>query len=202
MVNYQDKLVQDRAFWNDALERYGYSAILSMGKTYTDRDFKLKGIEAASRIVKWIPEKCNYILDYGCGAGRIMEFMSRFCKLIVGSDISDKAIEMAGQYLSNIDNKVLLRRDWPQLPYVFDFAYCNAVFVHLPFDQVKLIVDQIMMIVRPGGRFYFGYRSDGGFFDCSRGSYPVSVDEMTKFLGDKYNIVYISKHTAVIELRI
>jgi 2-polyprenyl-3-methyl-5-hydroxy-6-metoxy-1,4-benzoquinol methylase len=96
----------------------------------------------------------QYILDFGCGCGRIIRAMktrlphSIFC----GTNIDNEAIKWLKKYYKKY-GEYDINPYW--LPSVygenqFDFIYCISVFTHLPEDLQFAWLEELKRISKPG----------------------------------------------------
>lgn len=189
-------MINLREDWNNLVIKNERLAICSKYSSLTEKDFRLTGMHYSFNILRFLPDICNTILDYGCGNGRVMEFMSHFCNKIVGIDVSDEMIKRARKRLVNTQNVILIRDDKPNILERIDFAYCVGVFHHNSFETIKEIIDSIMSV--NNGRLYFNYLSTGERVERARGSYPLKERDLKKFLS-KYKIVFLNNLYGVIQ---
>ncbi|MBL7129841.1 MAG: methyltransferase domain-containing protein [Candidatus Omnitrophica bacterium] len=77
-------------------------------------------------------------LDAGCGMGRTIAMAARFCKEIVGIDLSDNAVDAAYKNTSYLSNVHIVQADICHLPFrefFFDFIYSFGVLHHLRYPE-------------------------------------------------------------------
>ena len=166
-VRYEDevKLYQE----NDFLTAYalhthkriaetGYKAAIGGGENWEEhgdlqRDFLIgRGL---------LPRHC--LLDIGCGTGRLARKITRYLVpwRYIGYDISVKAIR-AAEHLSVSEGwevffpKFHLGDICPDGVPV-DFAWAFSVFIHLPLENVRDIMDRVAKRLRRNGQFLFSY---------------------------------------------
>lgn len=93
-------------------------------------------------------EKCEFVLDAGCGLGRDVNMYAQFTKGVVfGVDISDSVL-MAQQRLKGIANVCFIQADMMELPFddeYFDFIACDQAIHHTPNTQLafKALVSKL-----------------------------------------------------------
>ncbi|MCL1470957.1 class I SAM-dependent methyltransferase [Argonema antarcticum] len=114
------------------------------------------------------------VLDIGCGAGRMAYALAYYLAPTAryeGFDIAQPLIEWAGKNITarfpnfnfrqvNIYNKLYnpdgtLQATEFAFPYedeTFDFALLTSVFTHLPSEEVRHYLDEIVRVLKPGGR--------------------------------------------------
>ncbi|MCC6669765.1 MAG: class I SAM-dependent methyltransferase [Planctomycetes bacterium] len=95
-----------------------------------------------------------YVLDFGCGCGRIARYLSVLPGLsLVGCDIDREAITWAGSHLSHAMSP-LLGSDEPPLPLAdrsFHVVYAVSVFTHLPEPLALAWLQELHRITRSDG---------------------------------------------------
>ena len=99
------------------------------------------------------------ILDLGCGEGANLWFLAREGFDAYGIDGSKTVIDRAQKLIKkeNLKAKLVLG-DFRNLPYEgmsFDAVIDMASLQHNDDDSVKIVLDEIIRILKPGGR-YFG----------------------------------------------
>lgn len=113
-------------------------------------DFKFK----LPIIKKYIPQKSNLrILDYGCGAGIVLEIMSEInpkC-FYIGVDISQEIIKLDKKRLPQF--KFLKINEEKKLPFkdnFFDFVISTDVIEHI--YNTPFLFGELSRILKPGGK--------------------------------------------------
>jgi len=100
---------------------------------------------------------CKRILDFGCGAGRMLRWLAYLadeCELW-GADVSAEHILWCQQHLSP-PFRFVTTTSCPHLPFedcYFDLVYAGSVFTHIP-DLADAWLLEIRRILRPGGLAY------------------------------------------------
>lgn len=108
-------------------------------------------------------EKHGRILDFGCGAGRMIRHfrdLSEACE-IWGTDISAEHIYWCKQHLSPPFHFATTTKV-PHLPFEdrsFQFIYCGSVFTHID-DLADAWLLELKRILAPGGRLYLTIHDD------------------------------------------
>jgi SAM-dependent methyltransferase len=124
-----------------------------------------------AKIAKIFPDgldvipKGAYVLDIGCGKGRISRALAleRPDIRVFGIDVSEKMISLAHAQSRDIGNLTYVIGDGTSLsvfpPDMFDFAFSYIVFQHLPRHVTQRYVEDVGRVLRPGGRFTFQVQS-------------------------------------------
>lgn len=161
MTNKQKNLWENLAQKNS---RYYINS--DFGHKITEDQFKKSGFESYKIFILNDPliVKNTTILDFGCGTGRITEFMSNDFKKVYGVDISKTMIATALERLANLKNIYLREIDGIHVP-LPDNSIQN-VFSYLVFQHIKErtmvedLFDEIHRILMPNGIFKVLMRSD------------------------------------------
>lgn len=95
------------------------------------------------------------ILDFGCGCGRVIRFLSRYfedCRFH-GTDIDAEAISWCQGELSNIGEFSINETDPPTAfeDSFFDMVYSISVFTHLPEEMQLAWLEELKRITKPNG---------------------------------------------------
>ena len=96
-----------------------------------------------------------YILDFGCGCGRVMKYFHKlaFNSRLYGTDIDKEAIAWCQHHLAHI-GEFIPNEALPPLPFdddFFDFVYAISVFTHLPEDMQFAWLEELRRVTKPGG---------------------------------------------------
>ena len=161
MTNKQKQLWEELAKKNSK-----YYINSDHGRGITEEQFIKSGKEAYDRLIRsdGLLKNRNTILDYGCGTGRLMEFMANDFKKVFGVDISRTMIDEARERLKNIMNVYLAETDGQDIPLPagsVDIIFSYLVFQHIKDRQmVEGAFSEIFRILKPGGIFKVLMRSD------------------------------------------
>jgi SAM-dependent methyltransferase len=109
-----------------------------------------KFVDAQERyfLTKWLP-KAGTVLDAGCGTGRLLDLAT------CGVDGSSNMLELARK---RYPHKRVEKGTLDALPFdtgSFDAIVCMHVFMHLPVETIREILQELYRVVRPGGRLIF-----------------------------------------------
>lgn len=113
------------------------------------------------------------VLDYGCGAGRVLRFVidrGRPDGRFAGTDVDAEAITWARQHLARIDWHV--NRYRPPLPFgeaEFDLVYSVSIFSHLDEELQFQWLDEIARVTRPGGFALLSFHGPYAYEQCRSG---------------------------------
>jgi 2-polyprenyl-3-methyl-5-hydroxy-6-metoxy-1,4-benzoquinol methylase len=102
------------------------------------------------------------MLDVGCGSGWLSQFYAKQGMEVLGVDVSQEQINAANRATGDgtsgrISFVCADLISWDSSAYsgYFDCAFVNAFLHHLPESELKLTLDKIGGVLKPGGRAYF-----------------------------------------------
>jgi SAM-dependent methyltransferase len=130
-------------------ERVGASSIESYfetGRRYAEA--VEDGLREAGR--SWVD--CDEVLDFGCGAGKVLQSLPQSRAKLHGTDIHGASIEWMRKALPGMDARV--NAFAPPLPFPaehFDLIYAWSVFSHLNAASQDAWLPELVRILRPGG---------------------------------------------------
>jgi len=83
------------------------------------------------------------VLDLGCGTGFLFQHIDKTIRLLVGLDISSKALREAKKRTKNLSNTELIRADADNTPFpnhIFDRVFAITLLQNMP-DPIKTITE-------------------------------------------------------------
>ena len=99
-----------------------------------------------------------HLLEVGCGSGRDASFMHQSGYDVLAIDGSMEMIAEAKQHHSELADKLEVIKVPDELhfaPSYFDGVYSIATLMHLSKDEIDITIEQVAMILNPGGKFLF-----------------------------------------------
>lgn len=114
--------------------------------------------------------KLKTCLELGCGVGRITSWLTKRFDAVVGYDISNAHLQVARSYfeeqgIGNADFRHLTRLDDVRSFPKVDAVFTVIVLQHNPPPIIKMIVEELIRALNPGGvaffqvpTYYAGYR--------------------------------------------
>lgn len=157
---------RQRQHWeNLAKTNSKYYIYSSRGKNITDEQFKKSGEDDYIKLVKndkFIFPK-DSILDFGCGTGRMTQFMVKDYKKVIGIDISPTMIKEAKKKLNNSNIEFLETNGFSvSLPEnSVDVVFAYHVFQHLKEKgMAEKLFGEIYKVLKDKGVFKVLLRSD------------------------------------------
>ena len=138
----------------------GYKAAIGGGENWEEHGNLQRDFLISRGLKMW-----HTLLDVGCGTGRLARKIVPYLETgrYVGLDISKSALKIAEQ--------LAWEEHWMQMnvrfihdnlteyagPLAVDFAWAFSVFIHLPLENVRDIMDQVARCLRCDGQFLFSY---------------------------------------------
>lgn len=123
---------------------------------------------ATPRVQQYFEAEVNYVmekihnndsvLDLGCGYGRIIPFLSRRARSVVGIDTSLSSLLMGKEMLSGISNYNLLQMDALHLGFrdnSFDVVVCIQNGISAFHVDQKELMKETIRVTKPGGKILF-----------------------------------------------
>ena len=135
-----------------------YDAALARGISISgeDKNYFARGrILWLSRRLKRLQEHPRTVMDFGCGTGSAIPYLSNELALesLMGVDASTRSLAIARTMHGTRARFVPLAEYRPTGR--FDLVFCNGVFHHISPDDRGEAVDTVYSSLRPGGLFAF-----------------------------------------------
>lgn len=128
----------------------------------------------AKEILSHVKKEKSYILDYGCGVGRLAKAIVGVSNSnVIGVDASTQMLSEAKEYVNNKRFDVRSPHELAHFTPKFDVAYCIYVLQHVPAIEIRDILSRIHFHLKENGVFIYcssDYRmainfDKPGFFD-------------------------------------
>ena len=149
-----------------AKENAKYYINSDFGRKISEEQFQRSGQEAYEKYLandSLIWNRDN-ILDFGCGTGRLTEFMAQDFNKVIVFDISPTMIAQGKERLKDLKNVELIEIDGQSIPLPegsIDFVFSYLVFQHIKDrEMVEEAFREIYRVLKPGGVFKVLLRSD------------------------------------------
>ena len=142
------------------------SAVLSdpakIGGKWNPEEFFATGADVLARI-KAIEDLGNQLtygvaVDFGCGLGRVSQWLAKRFAHVIGVDISAEMLAMAESYnrrLAPITFVLGNEQNIPLATSCADFVHSVIALQHIPKLLQEMYLREFSRIVRPGGHLYF-----------------------------------------------
>jgi ubiquinone/menaquinone biosynthesis C-methylase UbiE len=99
-------------------------------------------------------EQRDCVLDLGCGTGFLFNNISEKVELLLGLDISQKALKLAKKRIKCLPNVFLIRADADNMPFldnIFDKVFAITVLQNMP--KPKTTIEEIKRKSKPNSMF-------------------------------------------------
>jgi trans-aconitate methyltransferase len=135
-----------------------YDSMLAQGISVSGEDknyFARCRVVWLARCLARLQKRPRTAIDFGCGIGSATPFLLNELELdlLLGVDASPQSIAFARHTYGDAAQFVLLAEYRPTS--LFDLAFCNGVFHHIPPGDRAAAVDAVYSSLRPGGLFAF-----------------------------------------------
>lgn len=135
-----------------------YDALLNQGLALTGekKDYFIEGrLHWLSRWMSGRGLPLEHGLDFGCGTGSATPYLQTILGLrqVTGIDPSDDSLVIASRACdAAVGVRFANTSDFDETG-VYDLAYCNGVFHHIPVVERAAAVRQVFQALKPGGVF-------------------------------------------------
>ncbi|MBI2064544.1 MAG: class I SAM-dependent methyltransferase, partial [Candidatus Yanofskybacteria bacterium] len=100
----------------------------------------------------------NLVLDVGCGAGIKSKYLIRKGLNVVGIDLSEEMIEIAKIEVPEARFKVADIIEPLEFDEKFDGIFAQAVLLHVPKDDIKNVLTNLIDLLKPKGYLYIAVK--------------------------------------------
>jgi SAM-dependent methyltransferase len=159
-------LKDPRSFWQSISKVENWRDYILPRKK--DEDFDYEGSIEVHRLFYFF-DGSSTVVDYGCGIGRVLKYVSERAKVAMGLDINPDFLEKAKAYVKN-DKVLFFNSDEYHQENVADLVYSLMVLQHNDQENRERIMHHIFRILKPGGlalinfpRFESNYYEENGF---------------------------------------
>ncbi|MEM9593069.1 MAG: methyltransferase domain-containing protein [Acidobacteriota bacterium] len=127
------------------------------------------------------PDATHRVLDFGCGLGRTLRFLSHLPWHLAGCDVDTRSIDWLRRAMPDLE--ILPNEKDPPLPWpdgAFDGVFAISVFTHFDAGQQRQWAREIARVLRPGGAAAvstMGPHAFGGFPNLST---PENEHQLTE----------------------
>ena len=154
--------------WDARARKNAFHYIASWRKEWDLESFIASGEEDFERLVIPILARCNlpaagkYMLELGCGAGRMTASFAKRFKCVYAFDLSFEMLSRARQVHTAEKNILWLLGNGADLSCVasdsMDFVFSYLVLQHLPEAALTFqYIREMLRVLRPGGVFLFQF---------------------------------------------
>lgn len=145
-----------KEFWDRISQKENWRDFVLPRKTL--QEFTTEGAKEAKSISKRI-ENGAFVIDYGCGVGRITIPMRKYVKEVIGLDISEKFIEICKKGPGEFH----LIDDYKELG-VATFVYSISVLQHNTVLHRRKIMSHIHDLLKEDGKCFINFPVQGEIY--------------------------------------
>lgn len=138
--------------------------INSYDKTAVDYYKRVSEFELLPEITEFIKivKKDGKILDLGCGPGHHSKYFSNLDFKVTGIDLSSEMIKLAKREFIGLDFRVMDIADLDFEVSTFDGIWASASLLHVPKNNIKIILKKIQKILVNNGLLYISLKEGKG----------------------------------------
>jgi len=114
-------------------------------------------IEGTNRYIAFLKTGDN-VLDVGCGAGTKSKYLIEKNLRVTGIDFSEKMIEIAKKEVPNGKFYVMDIYDLSSLHDNFEGIFAQAVLLHVPKLEIRIVMENLIRKLKKGGYFYIAVK--------------------------------------------
>ena len=141
-------MIEDpKTFWNTIAQRDDWRDYILPRKQ--EGYFEFEGWIEAQRL-SYFYDDSSVVVEYGCGVGRILQYVAQRAKLVIGLDISDGMLEKARNNVSGENIQFIQSEKFTQED-VANLVYSFMVLQHNNIQNQNKIMRHIHSILKPNG---------------------------------------------------
>jgi len=144
-------IANQKAYWKGIAERPDWKQYILPRKD--DKDFDIEGLLEAHRLYYLFDDQST-VIDYGCGIGRVLQFVAQRAGRTIGLDITSAFLDRASKITSSLvlsDNVEFYSPEEFEEANVADLIYCFMVMQHNGEEARNLIIGHIHRLLNAGG---------------------------------------------------
>ncbi len=149
-----------QSYWDTRAKRdalyaiWGDEAVLQPESADLDAFARSGEVEARMLLPYVHPDAV--VLEIGCGIGRLLRPVARYCREAIGIDVSAEMVAQAGEYLASAPNARALHGDGANLNGVadesVDFVYSLLCLIHVDKRSAYRYLREVRRVLKPNGR--------------------------------------------------
>ncbi len=122
-----------------------------------------KWFKRENEILKKIVKKGSDVLDIGCGFGRHMRILAKFCKEVVGVDYSKTMVEKAKENLAKFSNIEVYLENAQEMHFEdesFDYVICMSNTFGIFLNKELEILREMKRVLKQDGKIIISVYSE------------------------------------------
>ena len=159
-----------RQDWDERARKDAFHYIASWRENWDPESFFQSGEEDYARFVQPAFDRCHFapedkfMLELGCGAGRMTRSFARRFARVIGFDISAEMLRHAQALHPEAANIAWTLGNGTDLSGIgdrsVDFVFSYIVLQHMPAPEFALrYIREMLRVLKPGGMFLFQFNS-------------------------------------------
>lgn len=177
-----------KSYWQNLSEQPEWkSYILPREK---DADFDAEGFAEAQRLFYFF-DRSSVVVDYGCGIGRVLKYVTERAGFTIGLDICKGFLDKASVVI-NGDRVIFYQADEYKEGNMADLVYSFMVLQHNDSPNREKIMAHILRILRPGKTAIVSFpRFESSYYEESSFVHKFTKEEVEAYgkLFSSYRII-------------
>jgi len=134
------------------------------------KDGELAAKELVNFYTSYSQKEDPYVLDWGCGVGRITQFIPSLLpkSICYGTDIIAERIHWNRKHLQHIYFDIIEDQQLPYPSALFDFVFGISVFTHIPGNEQQLWLKELYRITKPNAMIIFSTHGEGFIYQLNK----------------------------------
>lgn len=166
--------------WKEISKRADWKNYI-LPRQYED-DFDFEGWVEFQRLM-YLYDSNSTVIDYGCGIGRVLQYISQRARRAIGLDVTDKFIQHAQSYTENAE--FYRSYEYGEVD-IADLVYSLMVLQHNDTEHQKKIMDHIYFILKKGGTALVSFpRHESSYYRENEFLHKFTKHEVMEF-GRRY----------------
>lgn len=122
-----------------------------------DHSFDKWWVIGTDTFVKKLPQH-GVVLDVGCGSGVKTRYLAQKGLRVVGTDLSEKMVEIAKRESPRNDFYVADMRKLDAVPGEYDGVFAQASLLHIPKSEIDIVLEELKSKLKVGGFMYIAVK--------------------------------------------
>lgn len=167
-----------KAYWDSVSEKPDYRDYILPRRT--DTAFNNEGLMEAQRLFYFFDNKST-VIDYGCGIGRVLQYIAGRAGYVVGLDISSGFLQRAAD-LIKCNNVAFFQSDEYRKENIADFVYSLMVLQHNNEANRIDIITHIFKLLKHGGIAIINFpKLDSTYYHETETLHKFKFDEVIEY---------------------
>lgn len=146
-------------------------------------DFEVEGMIEAQRLYHFFDNEST-VIDYGCGIGRVIQFVAQKARRAIGLDVTESFLKKARVAVPNAE---FYQVDDYEEEGIADFIYCFMVMQHNDHAGRVKIMEHIGYLLKMGGAALISFPSEKSkYYKENKNLHKFTRDEV-RWLGQHFD---------------